>query len=129
LPPLVAGLCGALITLWVTFLPCFLFIFAGAPYVDALRRSRGLHHALTGVSAAVVGVIANLALWFALHTFFETRTITTGPLNLTVPDLGTLDPAALGLALGAVVLVFVAKWPTLRVLAVAAVAGAVVSFV
>ncbi len=127
LPPLVAGLLGALVTLWVTFLPCFMFIFAGAPYVDALRRSRGLHHALTAVGAAVVGVIANLALWFALHTFFQTRTETLGPLTVTVPQPATLDLAAVVLAVVAVVLVFALKWPTLRVLGVVAALGAVIT--
>jgi chromate transporter len=124
LPPLLAGVFGAAITLWVTFLPCFMFIFAGAPYVDALRRNRGLHHALSGVSAAVVGVIANLALWFALHTFFETTTLDRGPLTVTWPQWATLDPVAVGLAVLAGVLVFALKWPTLRVLGLVAVAGA-----
>ncbi len=129
LPPLLAGLLGALVTLWVTFLPCFMFIFAGAPYVDALRRSRGLHHALNGVGAAVVGVIANLALWFALHTFFETQTRSFGPMTVTVPQWATLDLIAVLLAGLAVVLVFVLKWPTLRVLGVVAGLGALVSLV
>jgi chromate transporter len=127
LPPLLAGLLGALVTLWVTFLPCFMFIFAGAPYVDALRRSPGLHHALNGVGAAVVGVIANLALWFALNTFFDTATWTWGPLTLTVPQLPTLDVAAAALALVAGLLVFALKWQTLKVLGVVAGLGVLAS--
>jgi chromate transporter len=127
LPPLLAGLLGALVTLWVTFLPCFMFIFAGAPHVDALRRSPGLHHALKGVGAAVVGVIANLALWFALNTFFDTATWTWGPLTLTVPQLPTLDVAAAALALVAGLLVFALKWQTLKVLGVVAGLGVLAS--
>lgn len=127
LPPLLAGLLGSLVTLWVTFLPCFMFIFAGAPYVDALRRSPGLHHALNGVGAAVVGVIANLALWFALNTFFDTATWTWGPLTLTVPQLPTLDVAAAALALVAGLLVFALKWQTLKVLGVVAGLGVLAS--
>jgi len=123
LPPLLAGVFGALITVWVTFVPCFMFIFAGAPYVDRLRHNRGLHHALSAIGASVVGVIANLALWFALSTFFTVQSRDVGPLSLTVPDPGTLDPVAVGIALLASLLVFGRRWPTLRVLAVSAAAG------
>ena len=126
LPPLVAGVLGAVVTLWVIFLPCFMFIFAGAPYVDALRHNRGLHDALTAVSAAVVGVIANLAVWFALHTFFDTRTIDSGPFTMTVPVVNTLDWVAVALAVVAGLLVM-RNWPTWRVLLVVAAAGALVS--
>lgn len=129
LPPLLAGCFGAAVSLWVTFLPCFMFIFAGAPYVDALRRSRALHHALNGVGAAVVGVIANLALWFALHTFFETSTRTYGPLTVSVPDVATVNWVAVALACLAAVLVFWRRWPTLRVLGLVAAAGAAVALV
>lgn len=127
LSPLVAGMLGSLVALWATFMPCFMFIFAGAPYVDALRRSRPLHHALNGVGAAVVGVIANLALWFALHTFFETQTRVWGPFTVTVPQLSTLDLTAVALAVVAALLVFWRGWSTLRVLAVVAAAGALLS--
>jgi chromate transporter len=67
LPPLAAGTLGALVTTWVTFLPCFLFVFLGAPHVEGLRERPGLSTALTGITAAVVGVILNLAIWFAWH--------------------------------------------------------------
>src|SRR5690606_15237842 len=70
LPPVLAGGLGALLTLWVTFAPCFLWIFLGAPYVEALRGNRRLSAALSTITAAVVGVIANLAIWFALHVLF-----------------------------------------------------------
>ncbi len=70
LPPLLAGSLGALLTLWVTFAPCFLWIFLGGPYVEALRGNRALSAALGAITAAVVGVIMNLALWFGLHVLF-----------------------------------------------------------
>src|ERR687893_630152 len=80
LTPWTAALVGALLTTWVTFVPCFLFIFLGAPYVERLRGNHTLSAALTGITAAVVGVIANLAVYFAVHTLFsDTRTITAGP--------------------------------------------------
>lgn len=126
LPPLVAGLIGAGIAMWVIFLPCFMFIFAGAPYVDALRHNRGLHEALTAVSAAVVGVIANLAVWFAAHTFFDTRTVAAGPLTMTLPILNTVDWVAVALAVLAGLLV-VRNWPTWRVLALVAVIGGLIT--
>ncbi len=100
LAPLTAGLLGALITVWVTFVPCFLWIFLGAPYVEVLRRQRGLSNALAAITAAVVGVIANLALWFSLHTLFgRLDTIRYGALRLLAPVWDTLDPAALVLAI------------------------------
>ena len=102
LAPLTAGLLGALITVWVTFVPCFLWIFLGAPYVEILRRQRGLSNALAAITAAVVGVIANLALWFSLHTLFgRLDEVRHGALRLLVPAWKTLDPAALGLAVAA----------------------------
>ncbi len=129
LPPMLAGVFGAVITVWVTFVPCFMFIFGGAPYVDRLRHNRNLHHALSAVGAAVVGVIANLALWFALSTFFTVRIWQSGPLKVTVPDLGTLDVAAVAIAVVAGVLVFWRRWPTLRVLGVCAGLGLLLGLV
>jgi chromate transporter len=97
-PPLMA-LLGALVALWATFAPCFLWIFAGAPYVERLQQAPKLKGALGGVTAAVVGVILNLSIWFALHVFFETVTPTTiGPLTLWIPDLVTLDWRIVALA-------------------------------
>ena len=127
LPPLVAGVLGAVIAVWVTFIPCFMFIFAGAPFVDRLRHNVGLHDALSAIGAAVVGVIANLALWFALSTFFTVQTVDYGPLVLTVPQWSSLDLVAAGIALVAGVLVFRLGWPTLRVLAVCAGLGMAVA--
>jgi chromate transporter len=126
LDPWLAATLGALLTTWVTFVPSFLFIFLGAPYVERLRGNRTLGAALAAITAAVVGVIANLALYFATHTLFATSsTWTAGPLRFEVPDLSTLQPAALGIAVVAAVLLFVVRWSVLRTLGVCAVAGLV----
>ncbi len=108
--PAAIGILGALVTLWATFVPCFLWIFAGAPYIERLTAAPRLSSALATVTAAVVGVIANLSVWFALHVLFrhvEERTV--GPLHLTVPDPGSIDGLALALSALAVVLLFVLK--------------------
>lgn len=90
--PLMLGLMGAAITLWATFCPCFLWIFAGAPYVEHLQNATRLMGALSGITAAVVGVILNLSIWFALHVFFDKVTyVEVGPLGLWTPDPATLD--------------------------------------
>ena len=124
LPPLAAGTLGGLLTTWVTFAPCFLWIFAGAPYVERLRGNRALAGALSAITASVVGVILNLAVWFALHTIFaETRVVALGPLRLDLPVPSSLDPAALLLALAALVAVFGLRLGTVPVLAGAALAG------
>jgi len=102
--PWAAGTLAALLTTWVTYVPCFLWIFLGAPYVERLRESRPLRGALSGIMSAVVGVVLNLAIWFSLHTLFgvvnEHR---LGALVLQVPDLATLDAAAAAIAVGAAV--------------------------
>jgi chromate transporter len=126
LNPWAAGILASLLTTWVTFVPCFLFILLGAPYVERLRGNHHLTAAVTGITAAVVGVIANLGLYFATNTVFATaHTITTGPLHLQVPDLATVRPVPLAIALVAATLVFVVKWSVLRVLAVCAALGLV----
>src|SRR5690606_28559761 len=105
--PLLAGVLGSVVTAWATFAPCFLWIFAGAPYVEHLRGRRALSSALSAITAAVVGVVLNLAVWFGLHVLFGTVTETwAGPLRLWVPDPSTLDPAALVLAAGAFLALF-----------------------
>ncbi len=99
LPPLLAGTLGALITTWVTFVPCFLWIFLGAPYIEALRGNRRLGAALSAITAAVVGVILNLSLWFALHVLFaQLHEHRWGPVRLLLPQLASVDVAALVLA-------------------------------
>ena len=124
LDPWLAALIGALLTTWVTFVPCFVFIFLGAPYVERLRGNRALSAALTGITAAVVGVIANLALYFALHTLFgATRSVDVGLLALELPVLDTLRPVSLAIAAAAGVMVFALRWSVLRTLGACAVLG------
>jgi chromate transporter len=104
LSPLLAGTLGGLLATWVTFTPCFLWIFLGAPFIERLRGNRALAGALSAITAAVVGVILNLAVWFALHVLFaELRDVDAGPLRILVPDPASLDPVALILALAALV--------------------------
>jgi chromate transporter len=94
------GVGGALVALWMTFAPCFLWIFAGAPFIERLAAAPRLSGALAMITAAVVGVIANLSVWFALHVLFARMSYwETGPLRLPAPDLASLDPLALGLGL------------------------------
>jgi chromate transporter len=122
--PLLAGVLGAVLTTWVTFAPCFLWIFAFAPWMDRLQRAPLLKGGLSGVTAAVVGVIANLALWFALHVLFTRVTVVeAGPLRLQAPDWTTYDWRAALISLVALGLIFGAKWGIIRTLVVAAVMG------
>ncbi|WP_278045035.1 chromate transporter [Krasilnikovia cinnamomea] len=124
LNPWTAGVVASLLTTWVTFVPCFLFILLGAPYVERLRGNHALSAALTGITAAVVGVIANLGLYFAVHTLFiEVREVTVGPLHLQLPDLATVRPVPAVIAVVAAVLTFKLKWSVLRVLGVCAALG------
>ena len=124
LPPLVAGGLGALLTVWVTFAPCFLWIFLGAPYVEALKGNNGLAAALGAITAAVVGVIANLALWFGLHVLFrEVSNLSVLGMKPEVPVLTSLDWRAALLAAGAAIALLRFKLGMVPVLAVCAVAG------
>jgi chromate transporter len=124
LGPLVAGTLGAVLTLWVTFVPCFLWIFLGAPWVESLRGRLGLAAALAGITAAVVGIILNLALWFALHVLFaEVGEVRRLGVRLYVPDPGTLDPAALLLSAATLVALFRFRLGMLPTLGLAALAG------
>jgi len=100
--PLLAAIIGALLTSWVTFVPCFLWVFVGAPYVEALRNNRALNAALSAITAAIVGVILNLSVWFTLHSVFRTqRVVRVGPLDVELPVWSSLDPFALLLAAAA----------------------------
>ena len=124
LDPLLAGVLGALLTTWVTFVPSFLFIFLGAPYVERLRGNATLRAALDGVTAAVVGVIANLALFFAVHTLFaDTRDPSWGPLRVELPVWSSYVWEAWSIAAVACLLVFWRRWSVLRTLGVCAVLG------
>ncbi len=124
LHPLVAGTLGGLLTTWVTFAPCFLWIFLGAPYVERLRENKALSAALAAITAAVVGVILNLALWFGLHVLFdEVRVFTGFGMHLNVPILRTIEPAAAILTLAALIAVFRLRLGILTVLGASAAAG------
>jgi chromate transporter len=128
LDPWAAAVLASILVVWVTFVPCFLFIFLGAPYVERLRGNEALSAALTGVTAAVVGVIANLAFYFTVHTLFaESERAGWDHLGLLVPVWSTFqwEPAVLG-GLGAI-LIFGLRWPVLRTLGVCGVAGLAVA--
>jgi chromate transporter len=108
--PLLMGIFGAIVTLWATFAPCFLWIFAGAPYIEQLTHAPRLASALRTVTAAVVGVIANLSAWFTLHVLFaEVGLRSAGPLRFFVPTLASLDIKALALSVLALVLIFAVR--------------------
>lgn len=124
--PLLAGIIGAGLTTWVTFAPCFLWIFALAPWIERLEHAQRLKGALGAVTAAIVGVIASLALWFALHVLFSELTrVTFGPAAVDLPLLASLNWRAALLAVLAAVLIFKARWSVLRVLPVVALGGLV----
>lgn len=127
--PMHAGILGALMTTWVTFAPSFLWIFAGAPYVEDLRANRRLAGALQGITAAVIGVIAYLAVWFGLHVFFgAVGQASFGPLHLPTVDLSRFDAWAAGLAVAAFVLAFRFKVGMIALVAIMAAAGVAVRF-
>lgn len=127
LDPWLAAVLAALLTTWVTFVPSFLFVLLGAPYMERLRSNRALSAALTGVTAAVVGVIANLAAFFALHTLFAaTWTWRRGALRVELPDWASIQWPAVAVTALACGLIFGARWSILRTLGVCALAGVTV---
>jgi chromate transporter len=119
---LLAGVIGACLTVWVTFVPCFLWIFLGAPYIERLRGNQALGSALAAITAAVVGVIANLALWFATHVLFA-RVSAAG-----VPEFASLQLLPAALTALACLILFALKWSLARTLLVSAALGAATSF-
>ena len=126
--PFVAGVIGAGLTTWVTFAPCFLWIFAFAPWIDRMGKAVKLKGGLAALTAAVVGVIANLTAWFALHVLFaRVGELRLGPIRLYRPDWASFDWRAAVLAVLCCVLVFGLKWPVVRVLVVAALGGLILS--
>ena len=126
LSPLAGGALGSLVTAWVTFAPCFLFIFVGAPFAEHIRGRPSLQSALTSITAAIVGVILNLAAWFSIHTLFaQVETLDRGPFRLLVPSLRTIDPASTILALGAAIAMLRYKVGMMTTLAAAAGLGVV----
>jgi chromate transporter len=125
--PLSSAIIGAALTTWVTFVPCFLWIFLGAPYIERLRQNKALAGALSAITAAVVGVILNLAIWFGLHVVFRhVGSVNFGPLSLAWPDVASIDWAAAGLAVLAAVALFRFKIGMIPTLAGAAILGAMV---
>jgi chromate transporter len=124
LSPLVAGTLGGLLATWVTFAPCFLWIFLGAPYIEVLRGNRSLGGALSAITAAVVGVILNLAVWFGIHTIFaQVRPVAWGLLSIDVPVWATVNPWALLLSAAALLAMFRFKVGMLPTLAATSAAG------
>ena len=124
LPPGLAALLGGALTTWVTFLPCFLWIFVGAPYIERLRHNRLLSGALSGVTAAVVGVIVNLALWFSIHALFASVSLQQfAGAVIEVPVLSSLQVPSLLITLVAAVLVFRLRASVLITLAVTGALG------
>jgi chromate transporter len=107
LPPMLAGTLGGLLATWVTFIPSFLWIFLGAPFIESLRGNKALNGALSAITAAVVGVILNLAVWFAIHTVFRAvDPVRIFPLSFDAPRLSSVDPWALFLSIAAIVAIF-----------------------
>ncbi|MBY0561755.1 chromate efflux transporter [Hyphomicrobium sp.] len=121
---LLFGVLGAAVTLWATFVPCFLYVFAGAPYVEWLKSAPKLKSSLSAITAAVVGVIFNLSLWFSLHVLFRDRfEVAAWPLRFEVPEITSIDPAALTLGILAAILLFVLRAGIVTTLGVSAAAS------
>jgi len=117
LPPMLAGTLGGILATWVTFTPCFLWIFLGAPYIEVLRGNKALSAALATITAAVVGVILNLAIWFALHVLFaELRPAQWLGMRVDVPVPSSINLPSLVLTLGALIAVFRFKVGMIKVL-------------
>ena len=124
LHPMIAGALGSVVTTWVTYVPCFLFIFVGAPYIEHLRGRKDLNAALSGITAAVVGVILNLALWFSVRTMFgATEPFARSVLDLEIPVWSTVDPLAVAIALGAGMALLVLERGILETIAASAALG------
>jgi chromate transporter len=120
LAPLTAGVLAALLTTWVTFVPCFLWIFLGAPWIEQLRGNRLLGSALAAITAAVVGVILNLAIWFGLHTLFsDVHEASALGMRLLVPNYASLNAIAALISAGAFVALFRFRWGMITTLAAA----------
>ncbi|MEX0730537.1 MAG: chromate efflux transporter [Aquisalimonadaceae bacterium] len=122
--PVLGGILGGLLATWVTFAPCFLWIFLGAPYVETLRNRPALSGALAAITAAVVGVILNLAIWFGIHVVFtEVGRLSWGPLKVVIPAFSSVDPLALGLVLFALACQFLLRLGLFTILALCAAAA------
>jgi chromate transporter len=121
---MLAGTLGGLLATWVTFTPCFLWIFVGAPFIEVMRGNKALAGALTAITAAVVGVILNLSVWFAIHTVFgEVTSVHSFGLSFEMPIFRSVDPYALALAVGAALAIVRFNVGMLYVLAGSCIAG------
>jgi chromate transporter len=124
LPPMLAGTLGGLLATWTTFVPCFLWIGLGAPFIERLRNNSPLNGALAGITAAVVGVILNLAIWFALHTWFhETVPLRGYGFAFDAPVLASINPWAVALSAAALIAIFRFKAGTIQTLVACSAAG------
>jgi chromate transporter len=122
--PITAGIVGSIVTTWVTFTPCFLWIFLGAPYIEHLRGSKVLGAALSTITAAVVGVVLNLAVWLALHVIFEhVDQWRRWGIRILSPQWSTVDPASAVISIAAFIALFRLKWGLFTTLASATLGG------
>ncbi len=127
--PVVSGILGASLTIWVTFTPCFLWIFLGAPYIEQLRNNVILTAALSSITAAVVGVILNLAVWFGIHVSFgKIKETSIAGFSLPIPDLTTAEPLTIGLTIFAATMIFGFYQSVIRTLLACSVLGMLFSF-
>ena len=123
--PIIAGAIGSIIALWMTFTPCFLWIFMGGPFIERLRKAKALNAALSAVTAAVVGVVLNLSVWFAAHVIFRRiRDVQAGPIDTIIPDVASIDYLAFALAVLSAIALFRFRLGLLPLLGAAGAAGA-----
>jgi chromate transporter len=126
LSPMLAGTLGGLLATWVTFTPCFLWIFLGAPFVETLRANKAVSAAFSAITAAVVGVVLNLAIWFAINNVFrKTLPVRAFPFSFDAPDIASVDIWALALSLAAAVAIFGFRLGMIPTLAACCAAGVV----
>lgn len=129
LDPVLAGVLASILVTWVTYLPSFFFIFTGAPYIEQLRGNKNLTAALSGITAAVVGVILNLGVWFSLHTLFsQVGEWTQGGLHIPVPEWATVDWGSVAVTVAALLIYFGLKWDMLKTIGVSALMGLMLYF-
>jgi chromate transporter len=129
LSPLLAGTLGGLLATWVTFTPCFLWIFLGAPFIERLRGNQALSGALSAITAAVVGVVLNLAIWFAVHTIFRAvQPVRAGPIHFDLPHPASIDFAALAISAAAIIAMLRLRVGILATLGGASAVGVVLHF-
>jgi chromate transporter len=128
--PMLAGTLGGLLATWCTFVPCFLWIGLGAPFMEKLRDNKALNGALAGITAAVVGVILNLAIWFALHTWFrESQLVRAFGLSFDEPVVVSIAPWAVALSLAAMIAIFRFKAGMIQTRSASSAAGVVLRLI